>query len=94
MTIGQIVFSKSGRDRGKALIIITIDSEYVYLVDGKWRTLNRPKKKKVKHVQPTLCVVDMTTGGRELQDADIRKYLAAYITGSSKGGNPHCQRMM
>jgi hypothetical protein len=28
-----------------------MDSEYVYLVDGRIRTIDRPKKKKAMHVQ-------------------------------------------
>jgi len=73
---GQVVFSKMGRDKGKAFIVINVQSEYLFLVDGKLRTLNNPKKKKVKHVQPTNHVCNLQTDGRALQDADIRKQLA------------------
>lgn len=70
-----MVFSKSGRDKGKAFVVMEVDNQYVKLVDGKLRTLDKPKKKKIKHVQPTLEIVDLTTDGRALQDADIRKRL-------------------
>jgi len=79
MEMGQIVFSKSGRDKGNVFVIISIHENYVYLVDGKLRVLARPKKKKIKHVQPTNHIADLTTDGRELQDADIRKQLKAFI---------------
>jgi len=75
MDIGQVVFSKSGRDKGKAFVIINIEDNYLYLVDGKLRTLNKPKKKKLKHVQPVNCVATLTTNGRGLQNADIQKEL-------------------
>ena len=79
MKIGQIVFSKKGRDKGYALIVIAVESEYVFLADGLVRPLIKPKKKKLRHVQPTNTVVDLTavTGG--LKDADIRKMLALFI---------------
>jgi len=89
---GQIVFSKSGRDKGNLFVILDAEAEYVYLVDGKLRTLQKPKKKKIKHIQPTKHIADLTTDGRALQDADIRKQLAQFA--SRKGGNPHCQRTM
>jgi len=73
---GQVVFSKQGRDKGNAMIVISTEAEYVYLVDGKLRTLDKPKKKKIKHIQPTNHIADLKTDGRALQDADIRKQLS------------------
>ena len=48
--IGCLVRSKAGRDAGKCYVIIDTHNEYVYLVDGKIRTLDYPKKKNLKHV--------------------------------------------
>lgn len=48
--IGCFVRSKSGRDSGKYYVIIDSHNEYVYLVDGIIRTLDNPKKKKIKHI--------------------------------------------
>ena len=93
MIRGQVVFSKSGRDKGKIFVILSVEAEYLYLVDGKLRTLDRPKKKKIKHVQPTNHIADLTTNGRALQDADIRKQLMLNAF-AQKGGNPHCQKTM
>ena len=77
MSPGQIVFSKQGRDKGRVMVIITVDGEYAYLVDGCTRRLVKPKKKKAKHIQITNQIVEMVPlCGRALQDADIRKYLA------------------
>ena len=76
MKPGQIVFSKKGRDKGRGMIVIAIDGEYAYLVDGVLRTLAKPKKKKAMHVQITNTIVELTPPcGRALQDADIRNHL-------------------
>lgn len=48
--IGGFAVSAAGHDTGKCYVIIQMDSEYVYLVDGRIRTLDRPKKKKKMHV--------------------------------------------
>ncbi len=79
---GQVVFSKSGRDKGLPFIIKDEDENYVYLVDGDLRKLEKPKKKKKIHIQITKYV-DKTInrklcGGEYLLDADIRKALAEY----------------
>ena len=79
MQNGQIVFALKGRDKGKPFIVICIQSDYLYLVDGKLRTLSKPKKKKVIHVQPTNYVADLAVEScRGLQDADIRKKIKEY----------------
>lgn len=53
---GQIVKSKAGHDKGDFFIIYSIDNEYLYLTDGINRTVDKPKKKKVIHVQTTKFV--------------------------------------
>jgi len=78
MSPGQIVFSKQGRDKGCAMVVVSVEGEYAYLVDGRLRRLAKPKKKKLKHIQITKDIVILVPPcGRALQDADIRKYLGA-----------------
>ena len=85
MNVGQVVFSKCGRDKGCAMIVVRCEGEYVYLADGRLRLLAKPKKKKIKHIQLTHCMVDLTCDrvdmGRGLQDADIRKFLKLFWEG-------------
>jgi len=80
MKRGMIVFSKNGRDKGLAMVVLDVQDEYLYLADGKTRTLQKPKKKKAKHVQPTNHIVDLVPScGRDLQDADIRKGIKNFM---------------
>ena len=82
MKTGQIVFSKRGRDKGRAMVVLLAEGEYTFLVDGQRRLLANPKKKKTKHIQITNIIVDLTPPcGRALQDADIRKFLASFKEG-------------
>lgn len=48
---GMMARSQSGHDAGNVYVITKVEEAYVYLVDGKVRTLDKPKKKKKKHVQ-------------------------------------------
>ena len=49
--IGKFATSKAGHDKTKLYIIIKKDAEYVYLVDGELKPIEKPKKKSKKHIQ-------------------------------------------
>ena len=67
--IGQVVYSKSGHDKGDVQMIIAVEGDFLILADGRRRKLEKPKRKKKMHVQPT---------GAYLLDADIKKALKKY----------------
>ena len=48
---GMFATSKAGHDKEKLYIIIKEEDEYVYLADGRLKTVDAPKKKKKKHIQ-------------------------------------------
>lgn len=48
---GSFARSLAGHDCGSVFIILEETGEYVVLADGKSRTLEKPKKKKKKHIQ-------------------------------------------
>lgn len=50
--IGNLIISKAGHDKSTRYIIIKEDNEYVYVADGRLKTVERPKKKNKKHMQP------------------------------------------
>lgn len=82
-SIGQIVFSKCGRDKGKPFIIVSIEEEYVYLVDGKIRKVDTPKLKKKKHIQRTNTTIEWIkqkiTQENKLTNQEVRKALEEYL---------------
>ena len=66
---GMFARSLAGHDKGRLYVISDVQEPYVFLVDGKIRTANRPKKKKLIHVQPDYEMTDA------VRDEDIRKVL-------------------
>ena len=48
---GMLAKSLSGHDRNRLYIIIRAEEEYVWLVDGNLRPLEKPKKKNIRHIQ-------------------------------------------
>ena len=49
--IGMLAVSKAGHDKRKIYVITGEDDEYVYLADGRKRTVAAQKKKNKKHIQ-------------------------------------------
>ena len=54
ITKSDVVVSTQGRDKGQIFYVIEEDPQFLYLANGKDRTLDKPKRKKRKHVQKVL----------------------------------------
>lgn len=79
MEKGMLARSKAGHDWNKLYIIIRTEAEYVWLADGICRTLEKPKKKKKKHIQvihripePVKSVLE---SGETLQNEHIKQVI-------------------
>lgn len=55
---GAVVYSLAGHDKGDFQVIIEFDDKYAKVCDGKYRPLERLKKKKLIHIKLTNTVVD------------------------------------
>ena len=50
--VGQFVTSKAGHDINSVYVIVAEKEDFVMLSDGRLRTLDKPKLKRRKHIQP------------------------------------------
>ncbi|MBR3601058.1 MAG: KOW domain-containing RNA-binding protein, partial [Lachnospiraceae bacterium] len=48
---GFLASSKAGHDKDTIYVIIKEDTEYVWLADGRIKTISKPKKKCKRHIQ-------------------------------------------
>ena len=71
---GMLAKSKAGHDKGKVYVIYDVDETYVYLVDGIIRGIEKPKRKKRKHVQVICEQHDMTS----IDDVGIKRILKLF----------------
>lgn len=71
---GSLVYSRSGRDKGKLFVVLDTDGDYVYLADGATRRAEKPKKKKLKHINKTNTVLELDF--ENISDSALRKALA------------------
>ena len=79
---GQLVRSKAGRDKGQLFYVIDTDEQYVYLADGKSRKLEKPKRKKRRHVQAAFQtesrIAEKIRNGEKVLNSELRKELASF----------------
>ena len=75
---GMLAKSKAGRDKDCIYVIISVNDEYVYLADGKKRTVCRVKKKNCKHVQPISRVRCSSVSDND----EIRRVIKGYLSHS------------
>ena len=78
--LGKVVNSKAGRDMHRDFIVVGIlNNEYVYISDGELRKIEKPKKKKVKHLNFTDTVAeeirDIILSEKEVTNSKIKIFL-------------------
>ena len=82
--ISDVVTSTAGRDQGKLFYVIGTDPVYLMLVNGKDRTLEKPKRKKRKHVQKVLRsetrVAEKLRRGDKVLNGELRRDLAFHAS--------------
>ena len=78
--ISDVVVSTAGHDQGEIFYVISTDDQFLYLANGKDRTLDKPKRKKRKHVQKVLRsetrVVEKLIRGDKVLNSELRRDLA------------------
>ncbi|MCQ2474853.1 MAG: KOW domain-containing RNA-binding protein [Clostridia bacterium] len=77
---GSVVLSLAGRDKGRPLAVMESIGKEVSVCDGKERSIDRPKKKNIRHVMNT----GVQLGAEELRsDKALRRALRRKINGNT-----------
>ena len=91
--ISDVVVSTAGHDQGKLFYVIGTDPVYLTLANGKDRTLEKPKRKKRKHVQKVLRsetrVAEKLRHGDKVLNGELRRdlaFLAREMQANNLGG--------
>ena len=78
----SLIVSKAGRDKGQLFYVIDTDEQYVHLADGKSRKLEKPKRKKRKHVEQVprteSRIAEKIRNGEKVLNSELRKELASF----------------
>jgi len=93
LNISDVVMSTAGRDKGNLFYVIGMDPVYLTLANGKDRTLEKPKRKKRKHIQKVLRsetrVAEKLRLGDKVLNSELRRdlaYLSRELQGNNLGG--------
>ena len=93
INISDVVVSRAGRDEGKWFYVIGEDHDCLMLANGKDRPLDRPKRKKRKHVQKVLRsetrVAEKLRQGDKVLNGELRRdlaFLARQMQDTNLGG--------
>lgn len=78
--VGATVVSKAGRDEGRTFLVVeSVDEEYVLIVDGETHKVEKPKKKKRKHLklsrEPEAAIVERLNKGG-IENHEVRSWLS------------------
>ena len=80
LNISDVVVSTTGRDAGNWFYVVNEDPVYLFLANGRDRTLEKPKRKKRKHVQKVLRsetrVAEKLKEGNKVLNSELRRDLA------------------
>ncbi len=85
MTIspGDIVYSIAGRDSGCYFAVIAVENNFAFICDGKSRKIEKPKKKKVKHLKigcgHSDYISEKTKNGEIITNRELKKELRPYV---------------
>ena len=81
--IGRFAFSKAGHDKGTLYVVAAVEEDFVYLCDGRLKTVAAPKKKRLKHVQLVNRTVEgelqkRLSGGEKVYDEEVKRAVKLY----------------
>lgn len=76
ITVGMLVYSKAGRDKHNMFLVLNVENNYAYIADGNMRKAEKPKKKKLIHLQKINQVFDNVT--KSISNSEIRRIIAQH----------------
>lgn len=62
--IGRFATSKAGHDKTQLYVIVAEEGDFVSLCDGRLKTIDKPKRKRKKHIQLINRTVNADLCGR------------------------------
>ena len=81
-SVGDVVYSKNGRDKETYFVVMSIENEYAYISNGSSRKSDKPKKKKLKHLEfgfgNSEYISAKIAKGEKITNTELRRELQQY----------------
>ena len=87
--MGDLVISTQGRDKNRLFMVLeTVDENYVLIANGSLRKTEKPKKKKIKHLEysgkATSEILLKLSQNGIISNSELRKMLNSISDGGTK----------
>jgi ribosomal protein L14E/L6E/L27E len=92
--IGDIVLNLNGRDGGRRYLVISRDGELLTLADGRSRRIEKPKRKKSKHVSKVAGADDIARDAADDKSANVARRVVEKLRGGEKVTNAELRRVL
>ncbi|MBQ7793879.1 MAG: KOW domain-containing RNA-binding protein [Clostridia bacterium] len=79
ITVGSAVYARAGKEKGGLFFVVKLEGDFAYLSDGDTRRIEKPKKKRLKHLNKTNYVSEEISEhcrNGSLENHILRKALA------------------
>lgn len=80
--LAEFVYALGGRDAAKCFIVISCGTDYLYICNGKNRSVKKPKKKNPKHLHFTGIraekLYESLSKGQEITNKMVRYAVRKY----------------
>jgi ribosomal protein L14E/L6E/L27E len=83
---GTVVLSRCGHDKGRIAVVFSEKESFLYLCDGRLRSIGKPKKKRRSHVRPLGQIqnaeewcTSLKALPTEVQNSEIRKAIRRFL---------------
>ena len=83
--VGMLAMSKAGHDKDAVYVVVREEKEYVYVADGRLKTMENPKKKNKKHIQIVKKILDdelknRLISGQNVRNEEVKRMILVYKT--------------
>ena len=79
---GDIVVSMAGREKDNCFVVVDVQDNFALICDGKSRKIDKPKKKKIKHLSSVIGHSEFVSAkfdkGEAVTNREIKKELRSY----------------
>ena len=90
LKLGDVVYSKAGRDSDRYYIVMKIDEPYIWTCDGDLHKVDRLKKKKIKHTKymgfQSEYIQNKLMSAEKITNSEIRRELKEFVESKNEGG--------
>lgn len=79
---GDIVIATAGREKDNCFVVVGVQDDFALICDGKNRKIDKPKKKKIKHLSSVIGHSEFVSAkldnGETVTNKEIKKELKSY----------------